>query len=185
MPTVWMRIGSAVQYAVHQVGALFGWRVVIANHKGYIVADSHNVVTQADKHVDDVSVFAGPYIRRPLWFQGREIGVMLVDQSSSTRPPPAEQVWVTITNRRYGRPKSGETPVESTRSWTKSRIRHPAREHLAPLAATAPTTDVISQIAEPSLSRLESSFQRSLIVAGVARRHCGTTDRNPVYPGSA
>ena len=108
----WVR----VQYAVHQVGALFGWRVVIANHKGYIVADSHNVVTQADKHVDDVSVFAGPYIRRPLWFQGREIGVMLVDQSSSTRPPPADQVWVTITNRRFGRPKSGGDPGRIRRS---------------------------------------------------------------------
>ena len=157
----WVR----VQYAVHQVGALFGWRVVIANHKGYIVADSHNVVTQADKHVDDVSVFAGPYIRRPLWFQGREIGVMLVDQSSSTRPPPAEQVWVTITNRRFGRPKSGETPVES--GGPDQVADASGARTFAPLAATAPTTDVISQIAEPSLSRLESSFQRSLIVAGV------------------
>ena len=157
----WVR----VQYAVHQVGALFGWRVVIANHNGYIVADSHNVVTHARIHLDEDSVFAGPYIRRPLWVRGQEIGVMLVDQSSSTRPPPAEQVWVEITNRRHGRLQSGETPVESIRPGPG--VDTPAARTSSPLAATAPTTDVISQIAEPSLSRLESSFQRSLVVAGV------------------
>ena len=156
---------ARVQYAVHQVGALFGWRVVIANHNGYIVADSHNLITHADKHLDDVSVFAGPYVTRPLWVQGRQIGVMLVDQSSPTRPPPAEQVWVKITNRRVGRPQSGETVVES--GPPNSGADTPGTRTSAPLAASAPTTDVISQIAEPSLTRLESSFQRSLIVAGV------------------
>ena len=156
---------ARVQYAVHQVGALFGWRVVIANHMGYIVADSHNVVTHADKHLDEVSVFAGPYLTRPLWVQGRQIGVMLVDQSSPTRPPPAEQVWVKITNRRVGRPQPRETIVES--GPPNSGADTPGTRTSAPLAASVPTTDVISQIAEPSLSRLESSFQRSLVVAGV------------------
>ena len=154
---------ARVQYAVHQVGALFGWRVVIANHMGYIVADSHNVVTHADKHLDEVSVFAGPYLTRPLWVQGRQIGVMLVDQSSRTRPPPAEQVWVKITNRRDGRLPTGETQFKSV---DPDRGADGTRTS-APMAAAAPTSDVISQIAEPSLSRLESSFQRSLIVAGV------------------
>ena len=152
---------ARVQYTVHQVGSLFGWRVVIANHMGYIVADSHNVVTTADKHVDDASIFAGKYVKRPLWVQGRQIGVMLVDRSSSTRPPPVEQVWVNTAGRREGRPPPGGNRVDSGES------DPPGARTSAPLAAAVSTSDVISQIAEPSLSRLESSFQRSLVVAGV------------------
>lgn len=152
---------ARVQYTVHQVGSLFGWRVVVANHMGYIVADSHNVVTRADRHMDEAPVFAGPYVTRPLWVEGRQIGVMLVDRSSSTRPPPVEQVWLRIADRREGRPIGNNVPVDST-------ALDPAGvQTSAPLAAAVATSDVISQIAEPSLSRLESSFQRSLVVAGV------------------
>ena len=32
-----------VQYAVQQVGTLFGWHVIIENSNGNIVADSHNL----------------------------------------------------------------------------------------------------------------------------------------------
>ena len=152
---------ARVQYTVHQVGSLFGWRVVVANHKGYIVADSHNVVTQADKHVDDASFIAGPYVKRPLWVEGRQIGVMLVDRSSSTRPPPVEHVWLKIADRRGARPPNDGRLVDSAAS------DPPGARTSAPLAAAVSTSDVISQIAEPSLSRLESSFQRSLVVAGV------------------
>ena len=152
---------ARVQYTVHQVGSLFGWRVVIANHMGYIVADSHNVVTTADKHVDDASIFAGKYVKRPLWVQGRQIGVMLVDRSSSTRPPPVEQVWVKTADRR-------ERPAPDNRGPVDSNAPDPAGARTsAPLAAAVSTSDVISQIAEPSLTRLESSFQRSLVIAGV------------------
>ena len=152
---------ARVQYAVHQVGMLFGWRVVVANQGGYIVADSHNVVAQADKHLDDASVFAGKYVKRPLWVEGRQIGYMLVDQTSPTRPPPSDLVWLKITERRGGRPGTGGAPDGS------AALDPPGARTSAPLAATAPTSDVISQIAEPSLSRLESSFQRSLVVAGI------------------
>ncbi len=152
---------ARVQYTVHQVGSLFGWRVVVANHKGYIVADSHNVVTQADIHMDDKSVIAGKYVKRPLWVEGRQIGVMLVDRSSATRPPPVEQVWVKMADRRDGRSPSGGSQVDPAAPDS------PDARTSAPLAAAVSTSDVISQIAEPSLSRLESSFQRSLVVAGV------------------
>ena len=152
---------ARVQYTVHQVGSLFGWRVVVANHKGYIVADSHNVVTQADKHVDDASFITGPYVTRPLWVEGRQIGVMLVDRSSSTRPPPVEHVWLKIADRRGARPPGNRGPVGP------APLDSPDTPTSAPLAAAVSTSDVISQIAEPSLSRLESSFQRSLVVAGV------------------
>ena len=152
---------ARVQYAVHQVGMLFGWRVVVANQYGYIVADSHNVVTQPDKHLDEGAVFAGKYIKRPLWVQGRQIGYMLVDRASTTGPPPPDQVWVKITERRTGRAPGKGAPVDSAEPDPQG-----ARPY-APLAAAAPTSEVISQIAEPSLSRLESSFQRSLMIAGL------------------
>ena len=154
---------ARVQYTVHQVGSLFGWRVVIANHKGYIVADSHNVITQADKHMDDASIFAGKYVKRPLWVQGRQIGVMLVDRTSPARPPPVEQVWVTTADRRDGRPPAGG----NRGSVDLNEADPTGAQTSAPLAAAVSTSDVISQIAEPSLSRLESSFQHSLIIAGV------------------
>ena len=156
---------ARVQYAVQQVGALFGWRVVIADHKGNIVADSHDVIRPAPKHLDEDTVFVGKYVKRPLWVQGKEIGVMLVDQSSSIGPPPSEQVWMEITTRRYDRQQSGKYPVETDE--IAAGANEGGTQALAPLAASAPTTDAATLFAEPSLSRLESSFQRSLIIAGV------------------
>ncbi len=55
-----------VQYAVQQVGAIFGWRVVIADQLGNIVADSHYVIRPAPKHLDEDTVFVGKYVKRPL-----------------------------------------------------------------------------------------------------------------------
>ena len=153
---------ARVQYAVYQVGTLFGWRVVVANHNGYIVADSHNVVTRADKHIDKAPVFAGPYVKRPLWVEGRQIGVMLVAPS---RPPPSENVWTRAADRRDGRSAVGNLANEADNPELSPKETGP--QPAAPLAAAVATSDVISEIAEPSLSRLESSFQRSLVIAGV------------------
>ena len=38
---------NEVQYAIQQVGNLYGWRVVLENESGMIVADSHQLVRDA------------------------------------------------------------------------------------------------------------------------------------------
>ena len=153
---------AQVQYSVHQLGALFGWRVVIANLDGYIVADSHNVVKptkESQDQMDKLFLPAATFREYPLVIGGKKVGVMFVNESSKARPTQLDLFWDEMINRETGEEGSFlPPPLGGVVQGELAEPRQSVGEHLA---------EEVALIAEPSITRLESSFQRSLVFAGV------------------
>ena len=80
-----------VQYAVQQVGNLFGWRVAIELDSGLIVADSHQLVRDSQGSFEtSTERFTRParFTKRPVIVNGELIGYMLVDERPSRQERP-------------------------------------------------------------------------------------------------
>ncbi len=164
---------SMVQYSLQQVGRLYGWRVVITDHDGFVVADSHNLIKQykdRDKPLDVKALFSGPIRKRPLIVGGTEVGVIFVDQSPPFIPPlPPEPPepgaeWTAILKNWRGDDAAASQPVKVDIERAMPDLQRNDGSRLAEEAAL---------LAEPSITRLEASFQRSLIIAGVAAGAAG------------
>ncbi len=153
-----------VQYAIQQVGNLYGWRVVLENESGLVVADSHQLVRDAQGLLETFAErFASPtrFTRRPVLVNGALIGYLLVDE----------------------RPSRNERPL-SMRNFFPSRLRHLLTEGVGNLPVPPGPTQVPSQVTsdlvaevleyvDPPLSNLQASFQRSLLFAGIAAGFAG------------
>ena len=154
---------NEVQYAIQQVGNLYGWRVVLEDESGLIVADSHQVVRDAQGLFETLSErFARPtrFTRRPVYVNSQLIGHLLVDERPARNERPLsmrdfftsslEQFFVDQTSGQLAPPRPTQIPVQ-TPSQT--------------------TSDLVAEVLEyvdPPLSNLQSSFQRSLLIAGIA-----------------
>ncbi|MCH7970376.1 MAG: HAMP domain-containing protein [Chloroflexi bacterium] len=150
---------NEVQYAIQQVGNLYGWRVVLENESGMIVADSHQLVRDAQGLFETFAErFARParFTRRPVVVNGELIGYLLVDE----------------------RPGHNERPL-SMRNFFKSSLgrflNDGAGDQLPPppppQTPSQTTSDLVAEVLEyvdPPLSNLQASFQRSLLIAGIA-----------------
>ncbi len=82
---------NEVQYAIQQVGNLYGWRVVLENESGIIVADSHQLVRDAQGLFETFAErFARParFTRRPVLVNGKLIAYLLVDERPSHNERP-------------------------------------------------------------------------------------------------
>ena len=81
---------AEVQLAVAQVGGLYGWRVVVTDNDGYVVADSHELIiatTGSLEHIDDSRIQSRTVRRTPIIIGNRVVGQMLMDPVSRPKPP--------------------------------------------------------------------------------------------------
>jgi len=152
-----------VQYAVQQVGNLFGWRVVLESESGLVVADSHQIVRDAQglfESLDDR--FAQPktrFTKRPVFVNGELVAYMLVDERPSRRERPLSmQEFYNSPLTRLLEERAGIASPPPTQ------VPSPATENLV--------AEVLEYV-DPPLSNLQSSFQRSLLVAGIAAGFAG------------
>lgn len=159
-----------VQYAVQQVGNLFGWRVAFETDSGLIVADSHQIVRNAQGLLETYSErFVSPtrFTRRPVVVNGELIGYMLVDErpSRKERPLSMRDFSVTLSQFLGDRPADAPPPPRlSNQTAPATQIASPTTENLV--------AEVLEYV-DPPLSNLQSSFQRSLLVAGIASGFAG------------
>ena len=149
-----------VQYAVQQVGNLFGWRVAVESDGGLIVADSHQVVRNAQGVLETFTErFASPtrFTKRPVIVNGELIGHMLVDERPSRKERPLSM------QEFYISPLSRLQP-------TDSQLPPPTQ---VPSQATGDLVAEVLEYVDPPLTNLQSSFQRSLLIAGIAAGFAG------------
>jgi signal transduction histidine kinase len=144
-----------VQYAVQQVGNLFGWRVAFETDGGLIVADSHQVVRNSQGVLETFTErFASPtrFTKRPVIVNGELIGYMLVDErpSRKERPLSMQEFYTSPITRLRGVNPPPPPPTQ------------------VPSQATGDLVAEVLEYVDPPLTNLQSSFQQSLLVAGIA-----------------
>ncbi|MBH65102.1 MAG: hypothetical protein CL784_01110 [Chloroflexi bacterium] len=151
-----------VQYAVQQVGNLFGWRVVLENESGLVVADSHQIARNAQGLFESLADrFQKParFDKRPVFLNGELIGYMLVDERPARHERPLSMQDF------YNSPLANLLSGESGTA--------PPRPTPAPSPSTETLLQEVLEYVDPPLTNLQSSFQRSLLVAGIAAGFAG------------
>jgi signal transduction histidine kinase len=156
---------TEVQYAIQQVGNLFGWRVVLENESGMIVADSHQVVQDAQGLFESFAErFTRPtrFTKRPVYVNGELIGHLLVDErpSRAERPLSMREFYETQFSRIIGDQSAG----------VPRRLPLPTQ---MPSQATGDLVAEVLEFVDPPLSNLQASFQQSLLIAGIAAGFAG------------
>ncbi len=156
---------TEVQYAIQQVGNLYGWRVVLENESGMIVADSHQVAQDAQGLFESLAErFAKPtrFSKRPVYVNGELIGHLLVDErpSRAERPLSMREFYETQFSRIIGDQTAGPS----------RRLPLPTQ---IPSQATGDLVSEVLEFVDPPLSNLQASFQQSLLVAGIAAGFAG------------
>ena len=179
---------SEVQMAVAQVGGLFGWRVVVTNVDGYVVADSHELIMPAVlelEHFDASRLRFTEARRRPIIIGNRIVGELVMDSAAGRdRPALSISEYGSDLFEVFGLNADGNSSIftqsefdQSTRSTLRGRIPSEVLRGSNVSAEQQPAQDVISGLdellIEPPLSDLEASFRRSLIYAGLAAMAAG------------
>ncbi len=130
-----------VQYAVQQVGNLFGWHVMVLDSEGNIVANSHDLIYEPKplRVIVETKMH-----RRPLIVNGKIFGWMLVNENPRMLPTaPLQLTQNPINNNNLSMDeKSGEQ--------------------------TDRIVSEVLEVVEPPLTSLQTTFQNSLIIAGSA-----------------
>lgn len=163
-----------VQYAIQQVGNLYGWRVVLVNESGQIVADSHQLVRDAQGLLETFAErFTSPtrFTRRPVFVNGELIGYLRVDERPSRNerplsmrdffPSPLRHMQIEGADNQLPQPRP--TPPESP----------PPGSTQVPSQVTSDLVAEVLEYVDPPLSNLQASFQRSLLFAGFAAGFAG------------
>jgi signal transduction histidine kinase len=152
-----------VQYAIQQVGNLYGWRVVLENESGMVVADSHQIARDAQGLFESLQDrFTRPtrFTRRPVYVNGELIGQMLVDErpARSERPLSMREFYSGAISRFFPDQPPSIVTVQATQ---------------IPSQATGDLVAEVLEYVDPPLSNLQASFQRSLLIAGIAAGFAG------------
>lgn len=179
---------AEVQLAVSQVGGLFGWRVVVTDVEGYVVADSHEFIVSATgrpEHIDESRFRSTSTRRSPLIIGNRVVGEMLMDPVSGRngRALSVSEFGAELFES-FGIPVDGNPNVFTqseldryTRSSQGGRIPSEFLQGTGLPDEQLIAQDVISELdellLEPPLSDLEESFRRSLFIAGLAAMAAG------------
>ena len=148
-----------VQYAIQQVGSLFGWRVAFENESGMIVADSHQVVRNPQGFLETFAERfekANRVVKRPVYVDGKLIGHMLVDDRPSGKNPPLsiQDYYDSLTRQARQQEQRRQAPPPQP-----TQIANPSTEQLV--------AEVLEYV-DPPLTNLNTEFQRSLLIAGIA-----------------
>lgn len=179
---------SEVQLAVAQVGGLYGWRVVVTDTNGYVVADSHELIMPAilePEHIDDSRLRFDDSRRRPIVIGNRVVGEMYVDTIASRNQPALSiteygvdlfEAFGLSPNARTSN-LDGTLFDQSVRSRESNRIPSEVLRGTSLTAEQQAAQDVLSEfdqlLIEPPLTDLEESFRRSLVIAGLAAMGAG------------
>ena len=152
-----------VQYAIQQVGNLYGWRVVLENESGMVVADSHQFVRNAQGLFETLNDrFATPnrFSKRPVYVNNRLIGHLLVDDrpNKQERPLSMKDFY----------PGSIARLLQDGGPNTINQKQAEIRATQVPAKATEDLVAEVLEYVDPPLSNLQSAFQRSLVIAGAA-----------------
>lgn len=155
-----------VQYAIQQVGNLYGWRVVLENKSGMVVADSHQFVRNAQGLFETLNDrFATPnrFSKRPVYVNNQLIGHLLVDERPNKQERPLSMKdFYPAFNGSIARLLQDGAP--NTINQKQAEIR-PTQ---VPSQATEDLVAEVLEYVDPPLSNLQSAFQRSLVIAGAA-----------------
>ncbi len=173
---------TEVQLAVAQVGGLFGWRVVVTDNNGYVVADSHELIMPAvfgTQHLDDSRVQQKNAVRRPILIGNRVVGEMFMQPDDDHNYPAlALSDYGADLFERLGFSVPGESNVLTQEEF--DRLMRSSRGGRIPATVIPGSVNQVSQtsqstiaeldslLPEPPLSDLEESFRRSLFIAGIA-----------------
>ena len=152
-----------VQYAIQQVGNLYGWRVVLENESGMVVADSHQFVRNAQGLFETLNDrFATPnrFSKRPVYVNNQLIGHLLVDErpNKQERPLSMKDFY----------PGSIARLLQDGGPNTINQKQAEIRATPVPSQATEDLVAEVLEYVAPPLSNLQSAFQRSLVIAGAA-----------------
>ena len=149
---------DGVQDALEQVSRLYDWRIVIEDDGGLIVGDSHAVF-------DRNPLLSQYFLSRPVVVGGVQMGTFFIEPGDSFVAPPGDR-------------SSFISKLERLQadSIKQSRVR------ALPLSITEiegegasgrPPSPDVTLAAEPQLSELASSFNRSLLWSGLAAAAAG------------
>lgn len=179
---------AEVQLAVAQVGGLYGWRVVVTDNDGYVVADSHELIiatTGRPEHIDESRLQSRTVRRTPIIVGNRVVGQMLMDPvAGRNNPALSVSEFGAELFEAFGLPvndnpsvftqseldqftfssEGGKIPSEMLRGTNQSSEQQ---------VAEGVISDLDSLLIEPPLTELETSFRRSLIIAGLAAMAAG------------
>lgn len=152
-----------VQYAIQQVGNLYGWRVVLENESGMVVADSHQIARDAQglfQSLQDRFTRPTRFTRRPVYVNGELIGQLLVDErpARDERPLSMREFYSGAISRFFPDQTGPVVTVQATQ---------------IPSQATGDLVAEVLEFVDPPLSNLQASFQRSLLIAGIAAGFAG------------
>ena len=152
-----------VQYAIQQVGNLYGWRVVLENESGMVVADSHQFVRNAQglfETLNDRFVTPNRFSKRPVYVNNQLIGLLFVDErpNKQERPLSMKDFY----------PGSIARLLQDGGPNTINQKRAEIRATQVPAKATEDLVAEVLEYVDPPLSNLQSAFQRSLVIAGAA-----------------
>lgn len=175
---------AEVQLAVSQVGGLFGWRVVVTDVDGYVVADSHELVvrtTGQPEHINESRFRTSTTRRSPLIIGNRVVGELLMDPAGGRgRPALSVSEFGAEFFEAFGVPINENPQIftESeldrfTRSAQGGKIPSEMLRGSDQQVGQEVLNDLDSLLLEPPLTDLEESFRRSLIVAGLAAMAAG------------
>ena len=163
-----------VRYTIEQAANLLGWRVVIHDDSGGVIADSHQTAVRT---TDLFAQLDGPFrlrqrvYQRPVIMGDEVVGLLLVvDQEPDFAPGSA-------LNPRFRRPAATALAQLAPESRGPPVLVAPLSQ---PRRRAGPSTPfevdalIADQLApEPRLARLEASFRQSLIMAGAAAGAAG------------
>jgi two-component system sensor histidine kinase BaeS len=155
-----------VRYTMGQAAALLGWRVVLVGEDGGVIADSHGMEDGQEFEAGVFTLlpvtpaqfsFEPRVYRRQIFMGGEEFGVVLVVDQEFERPPRPR--W--FEPRRFAPGPGVEGVLAPTPDLAP--VTQPA------VSIAVPGSSIEETLApEPRISQLESSFRRSLILAGGA-----------------
>ncbi|HIF72004.1 MAG TPA: HAMP domain-containing protein [Dehalococcoidia bacterium] len=158
---------NEVQFVIQQVGNLYGWRVVLENESGMVVADSHQIARDAqglfESFAERFAVRPARFTERPVFLNGELIGLLRIDE----RPARTERP---LSMREFFESKFSQLSGNQTALGGR---RLPPPPTQVPSQATGDLVAEVLEYVEPPLSNLQSSFQQSLIVAGIAAGFAG------------
>ncbi|KAA1302212.1 MAG: HAMP domain-containing protein [SAR202 cluster bacterium] len=143
-----------VQYAIQQVGNLYGWRVVLENESGMVVADSHQFVRNAQGLFETLNDrFATPnrFSKRPVYVNNQLIGHLLVDErpNKQERPLSMKDFY----------PGSIARLLQDGGPNTINQKQAEIRPTQVPSQATEDLVAEVLEYVDPPLSNLQSAFQ--------------------------
>ena len=137
---------EGVQDALEQASRLYDWRIVIEDQTGHIVGDSHSVFTRSP-------LLSQVFFQRPLVVGGVQKGNFYIETGKGFVAPPGSRSSIIRELQR------------------QSEVARDKKTNDQPQTPQIPLQTEIA--AEPQLSELASTFNRSLLWSGLAAAAAG------------